>query len=526
MKNRRNQNRKATDNTTTLAKKESKLKFFSSGGSGYYGVWGGGYYDAVHNTPITQLYGNTYPVEESQMLPYGDRLQLIAYIRGAVRNDPRLASIFYRYYLGVGVPTPRIDWATGELKDKLECYLEAKLMNIRFGSPLYASGLHGLLRSAITERNICGEVFAVFMRNGQVRLIPSELCGSDGTQDRKQERDGILFNADGTIKAYRFGRRDNGTIRFDGKNSTIVPAEFVHHIGMTDRAEQVRPIPPLASAMQTLQDIKDVCRAKIAQYKAQSTFAVMMTKNIPPDVASEIASDWDNSGKEYSLSDYFMARTRYQKLSPMQILYGETGEDCKVIESKVGASDFEQFMMFNLDFVCGVYGIPVEEAIVGYRRSNYSSSRAEKLRWKQVLRDERSMWTHFLNRIQFWILQRGIILGEIEACEPKCLIEWAFPPIEEIDQVKQIQADSLEVVSGLKSRAEILGERGRYVDEVDKEIIEDSARRAKLLKEVAESTGVSVAEIVAQLPNSKDLLPMLQSIAQQEESSEVDEEDI
>lgn len=514
-RNRRNQNRKA------LANKSTKSHFYSNAGGGYFGVMKGGYYDAVYNTPTTQLYGNNYPVEEAQMLPYDDRIKLIGYIRSAIRNDPRLASMFYRYYLGVGVPTPRVDWATGELKDKLECYLEAKLMNIRFGAPLYASGLHGLLRSAITERNICGEVFAVFMRNGQVRLIPSELCGSDPLANNKNERDGIIFNSNGTIKAYRFGRRECGTIRFDGKYSTVVPAEFVHHLGMTDRAEQVRPIPPLASAMQTLQDIKDVCRAKISQYKAQSTFAVMMTKNIPPDIASEISQSWDK--EDYSFSDYAMARTRYQNLSPMQILYGENGEDCKIIESKVGASDFEQFMMFNLDFVCSVYGIPVEEALVGYRRSNYSSSRAEKLRWKQVLRDERAMWAQFLNRVQFWILQRGVILGEIEMCEPKGLIEWAFPPIEEIDQVKQIQADALELSTGLKSRAQILGERGRYSDEVDREIIEDSARRAKLLKEVAEKFGVSVSEIVAQLPNSKDLLPMLETIKNNTQSqSEVD----
>ena len=512
MRNGRNQKKRES---TELAVKQSqrKTRFFSTEGGGYSGVWlGGGYYDAVYNTPTTQLYGNTYPVEESQMLPYGDRLQLIAYIRSAIRNDARLASIFYRYYLGVGVPTPRVDWATGETKDTLERFLEFKLANIRFGAPRYASGLHGLLRAAITERNITGEVFAVFMKNGQVRLIPSEYCGSYGVQDIKRERDGIIFNADGTIKAYRFGRRVGGVIRFDGKYSTIVPAEYVHHIGMPDRAEQVRPIPPLAPAMQTLQDIKDVCRAKIAQYKAQATFAVMITKNIPPEIAAELASNWETDDKGYDVSDYFMARTRYQNLKPMQILYGENGESIQTIESKAGSSDFEQFMIFNLDFVCSVFGIPVEEAIIGYRRSNYSSSRAEKLRWKQVLRDERAIWTSFLNRIQYWILQRGIYLGEIDvvdANDVRTLIEWAYPPIEEIDQVKQIQADTLNLEAGLTSRSQILGERGKYADELDREMIEDAARRAKLLKEVAEANNLSIAEVVAQMPNGKDISPML-----------------
>ena len=239
-------------------------------------LWGHNY-EGADNTLMRRMYGYSWSQTESQMLPYNDRVKVIAWLRNAMRNNPIVAGILRRYTLGVGTPSPRISYADTDTNDKIERFLESKFENLRFGVSSYAATFHRLISVAQTESVIGGECFAVFMRNGQIRLIPSEFCGSPKD-----------------IRAYRFGRRIGGCISFDEKHTAVVPAQFVHHLGTPTRDEEQRYSPKLAPAMCAIQDLKDIMSAKTAQIKAQSCYATVTKKNIAPEIAAELAQSFNS----------------------------------------------------------------------------------------------------------------------------------------------------------------------------------------------------------------------------------------
>ncbi len=464
-----------------------------------------GEYEAAYNSRFREMYGSTYPRSEKDMLPYSDRVKLIAWLRQSVRNDSRVSAIVQRYAIGIGTPTARVNYADPATNDKLERYLEHRFSAIRFGAPRYASTLRSALLVAITETVIGGEVFVIFLKNGQIQIVPSEYCGSPSNipANSKTESNGILYNRDGSIKAYRFGRRVNNTICFDTKNSTVIPAEYVHHLGTPTRAEEDRFTPKLAPAMCAIQDLREIVTAKTMQIKTQASFSMAIKKNIAPEIAAEMADSYDEI---QDFHDEQTARSAYKSIAPNSIMYLETGEDVVPLETRFNAADFDKFLEINLDFVCSVLSIPAEEAVFGYRRSNYSSARADKMRWKDKIDVERAMWTAFLDRLQYWQINRGILLGEISDLppdfKPQPFIDWTFPHIREIDETKAAAAQQQYLQNGLKSKADLIAELGRYADEVDAEIVADAARMAKLVKEKAAEYGVSPEEVAAYLPKT------------------------
>lgn len=488
-----------------------KRRAYSSVPGAYY--WGG--YDATKNTVFRELYGDTATRAERDMLPLYDRTLLIAWLRRAMRNDSRVAGILTAYALGVGSPTPHVVYGDTATNDKLEDFLLKKFSDIRYGVSSLASSLSAMMQVIIREVLIGGECFVIKMRNGKLRVLPSEYCGSP-TQgigdDTGREHDGIIYAPDGSIKAYRFGRRESGAMCYDAAHSVIVPAGFVYHLGAPSRAEEVRYPPRLSAAICTLQDIADLCEYKLNQVKIQSTVAYFVTKNMAPEVAAQLQAFYeDNPDDNGEIDDWagrMTARTQYQKVNPNSIGYLEVGEDIKSLETKFNSADFDAFLMTNLDFVCNAIGIPVEEALVGYRRSNYSSSRASKIQWRKTVDADREMYSRFVLSVVAWELTLAIASGELQGFEldeiPAIVdaVQLVYPAIREIDEQKAASADISYVKAGLKSRQDVLAERGMYADDLIKQQVDDAVSMALALKNAAEKSGLSVAEISACLPQN------------------------
>ena len=496
----------------TPPKSKPKRRAYSASAPGIY-YWGG--YDATKNTVFRQLYGDTATRAERDMLPLYDRTLLIAWLRRAMRNDSRVAGILTAYALGIGSPTPHVVYGGSAENDLLESWLIRKLSNIRYGVSPLASNLSAMMQVIIREVLVGGECFVVKMRNGKLRVLPSEFCGSpsQGAADVEgRERDGVIYAADGSVRAYRFGRRVNGSMCYDDACSAKVPACCVFHLGSPTRAEEVRYPPRLSAAICTLQDIADLCEYKLNQVKIQSTVAYFVTKNMSPEIAAQLAAYYeDNPDENGEIEDWggrMTARTQYQKVNPNSIGYLEVGEDIKSLETKFNSADFDAFLMTNLDFVCNCVGIPVEEALVGYRRSNYSSSRASKIQWRKTVDADREMYTRFLEGVVEWQLALSIGSGELPGFDfseiPAIVdsVQFVYPAIREIDEQKAASADISYVKAGLKSRQDVLAERGVYSDDLIKQQVDDAVSLALALKEASEKTGLGLAEISACLPQN------------------------
>lgn len=493
----------------------------------------GGVYNAAYNSRQRTLYGNTFPLPERVMLNRFDRLALIAYMRSAVRNDVRIAGLIFKIALGIGTPTPHINYADPELNSKLELYLENKLSRIVAKRSRMASDLSAFCNVAYREWLIAGEVFVVFQENGKVQIVPSELVGSESEDEVKHadgvvERNGIFYDASGEVVAYRIGSRVDNDILFDDNHSQVVPERFVFWVGVPDRVEEERVSTKFAPSIDVFQDLKDLSDAKLGQFKLQSTLAYFISKNVAPEVLNptlEILKDAtppvDDKGNpvnvEQVIYDEVNMRSEISEFKNMQVMYGEQGEDVKVLESKTNAADFEQALTLYFDAICSTFGITTEEAFIGYRRSNYSSSRASKLTWSDAVEEHRKLWTKLFDALQYWIFQRGRIIGDLPEL-PKDFefarkIDWRFPRIREIDQVKAVQGDKAEYEAGLNSRSSILAQKGLYADEVDRENVNDAVRLFRLAKKAAEENNIDVATILSLMKGNGDVLPIVEQQA-------------
>ncbi|MEY2882171.1 MAG: Phage portal protein lambda family, partial [Verrucomicrobiota bacterium] len=300
------------------------------------------------------LYGSRRPQHEEAMLRPFDRATIIARTRIMIRNNPWLASTFLAYVQEVGSPTYK---STARLAtpDESNTYNDLRETVLgRFFRDIENSAdlsLADVIEIYHYELNIAGEMFIIFLKTGEVQLIPSELCGSpldalaranalpvgatfaDGTPlpAGASERDGIV-RADGRIIGYRFAQRDalTGAVNFsDPARSTIVDARYVRHLYDPDRIEQGRGVPRGATILGKLQDLFETGDARSQQVKNAACLSMWITKNIDPNgFAESMKGAMRNNAVQDAVALKTVAeqRSAYTELRAGAVYYGATGE--------------------------------------------------------------------------------------------------------------------------------------------------------------------------------------------------------
>jgi|GEM_PF-2611784 len=496
-----------------------------------------GDYEAARNTRERTLHNGwsfDRPRPESEMLPMHDRLLIIAYLRKSFRNNPVMAAMGFRYALAIGSPTVHAMGSDGGFNDEKERILEKRLSKIMYGTGWSWHRLHKIIS---LELLICNEVFAVEVED-KVQLIPSEMCGAP-MKPVENEYDGIGYSEDGVPSYYRFGVRVPTAI---GSNYTrlsfeeadgaqLVDAEFVSHLGDPTRIEERRYAPKLSSVIAQIQNLDDIIKAKVTTVKNQSAMSVFFTKNFDPALFAEASAlkDVTESSADTILSQV-VARSNYQEMRNGQILYGESGEDVKLIEPSLNAQDFSQFALMLLDQICAPIGLFPEEVLIGYRNSNYSSARADRLRLSDFLKDIRKEREAFCDRVVE--RQTGIAVdsGDLQdASDGIADITYGWPIVREIDETKHVQAQAVSLANGSKSLDQICAENGTFSDQVQSQIVRSAVRMAKTVKAYAafpnpskaqiEAQTVTQAEILAHMPNATAATEALKAIAASEASA-------
>ncbi len=477
-----------------------------------------GDYEATRNTRERTLFSGSYyrNQTETEQLPFTDRLKIIAYLRLAVRNNPVVAALCMRYATVIGSPSVHFNTLDGGVNNEKETAVEARLKTICHGTGWSWHRLHKIVS---VEELIAGEVFAVKV-GGKIQLIPAELCGSPA-QPETNEVDGIFYGEEGEPTAYRFGVRVN----YGGSNvsrisyaeedgARIVDAEFVTHLGEPSRIEERRYSPRLSSVIGQIQNLDDIIRAKVTTVKNQSAMSLFFTKNFDPGLfaeASAMASAVE--GNAGTLLAQTVARSAYQEIRNGQIMYGEAGEDVKLIEPNLNAQDFSQFALGLLDQICAPVGLFPEEVLVGYRNSSYSSARADRIRLGDTLKDLRRSREGFCDSVVSMILGVAIDSGEIQdASDGVADVSYGWPIIREIDEQKHVSGQAIALANGSKSLDQICAENGTFSDQVQTQVVRCATRSAKLVKayssypsptpEQVEAQSVTAAEIVAHMPNA------------------------
>ncbi len=416
------------------------------------------------------------PISEAAMLPQWERNTITARLRHLVRNNEYVAALVSTFAVHLGNSTLRAHSPDKAYNDAKERFW----LNYSRSCELTGLSLAEVEEIIYTELLVAGEVFFLKLATGKIQLVPSEYVFS-GKEPEEREIQGIVYDGTGNPTFYRIGSRDSrGTLKAGEKP---IPAAQVIHLYRKDRAEMLRGVPWLSSAVNAIQDLSEIVAAKVMSVKSQSFISAVVTRNVESALPN-LADGADSNG----------TRTKHQTLKNGTIYYLENGEDIKAFQSQFQSQDFDAFLLSRLRAVGACIGLPLELFVEGFKDSNYSSARSTNLLWgKKVRSIRRLIERRFLEPLNLWASERAraanLLKGE-SAYDAETSFGW--PTIPAIDEAKEAEANIKKLNAGLTTYSAIYAENNLFFDDE----IKVRARDARLILEAAKTEGISPQLIV------------------------------
>lgn len=303
------------------------------------------------------------------------------------------------------------------------------------------------------------------------RLHPDQL---DRSLTRDLDGGGRIFQG---VEFDRRGRRVAFHIRphapGDGLATYATPTRYgadeVLHLFRQIAPGQVRGLSWFAPVLLAAKDLDALADAMTVRAKIAALFAGFIRK---PDGGPLL--DGDQAGSELDVS-----------LEPGAMISLAPGDDVEfpTMPDQGGAS---ALMTQQLRAIASGLGLTYEQLTGDYSQVNYSSARAALLEFRRFVEGVQ----HHVIVFQFcrpiwraWVRSQ-VLSGAIPAtafARDRAAFEavkWLPPAWAWVDPQKDAKAAQIVLESNLRSRSEIIAERGYDAEEVDAEILADAARLA------------------------------------------------
>jgi len=361
-------------------------------------------------------------------------------------------------------------------------------------------GLQALALRAVAE---AGEVFARarVRRDGdletvplQVQLLEPEFCPANEfrfTRPGREVRNGIEFDMRGQRTAYLMYRQHpNDWTSVGGLNDLTlrpIPASEIEHVYQPRRPGQIRGEPWLTRALIKLKSLDDYDDAELERKKTAALFAAFVTAERPQDFefGGETPADGSTVAEGAPPADSDQAAQVTLESGTVQVL--AEGEDVKFSDPTEVGTTYEPFMRQQLRAVAVAAGTMYELLTGDFSQVNdrtYRASVNEFRRRVEML--QHGLIVHQFCRPVAWRWANlAVLSGAIKLprrMDPMELrrIRWVPQGWKYIHPVQEVQAHVLEMDNLLRSRADVVSERGEDVADVDREIAEDKAREEQL----------------------------------------------
>ncbi len=251
-----------------------------------------------------------------------------------------------------------------------------------------------------------------------------------------------------------------------------IPARVGHrpgafHLFRQNEEEQVRGVSCLAPAVKLFRNLTDAIDHELLAQVLAASFPVFIGleggRAGLPDAVREMynLADPDEGGE---------ARY-YQDVDPGTIMYGNKDEKPYILESKRPSQNFMAFAELILRAQGASMGLPYEEVLKDFSKTNYSSARAAlNAAWKVYLMYR--VWFARLYCQPVWsmvqeeaYLRGRLVLppsapGFYEARHYWTNAYWYGPKRGYVDPLKEIQANLLAIANRLMTRTEHWAENG------------------------------------------------------------------
>ena len=323
----------------------------------------------------------------------------------------------------------------------------------------------------------------------------------NGANEYGYARLGVQFDKQGRLIGYWLYDYHPGDnyIFANFIESRFYPKKDVLHAYEILRPGQVRGLPFGVAGFMKMRDFSDYEDAQLMKQKVAACFSAFVT------------------GSEDDDSDD--AREGIERLQPGVIEH--LGRDESVIFADPPAvSDYLPYSSGILQGIAAAYGITYEMLTMDYSKVNFTSGRMAKI---DVTANFRS-WQYNMLVPQIcapvwrWFNTACIVAGLLDQPVPA---DWTAPRIQQLDPVKETDAQVKRIQAGLATISETLRETGREPEEFFREYRQDLDR--------LRTEGITVSS-VAQLPveptptepAAEDARPHAKSTDTEEQQEETD----
>jgi lambda family phage portal protein len=278
----------------------------------------------------------------------------------------------------------------------------------------------------------------------------------NGNNDKGTARLGVQYDKEGRLLGYwLFDYHPGDGVCFGMANdSRFVPKADVLHAFEVLRIGQCRGIPIGVASFIKMSDFSDYEDAQLVKQKIAACFAAFVT------------------GSEDKETD------EVERLEPGVVEYLENGETVE-FSNPPSVSDYDSYSLNILRGIAAAYGITYEMLTMDYSRVNFTSGRMAKIdvtanfkSWQYNMIVPQlcaPVWKWFVDAC----ITAGILMQPVKA-------EWTAPRVQQLDPVKETDAQVTKIKSGLATISETIRETGREPEELFEEYKQDVERLKKL----------------------------------------------
>ncbi len=276
----------------------------------------------------------------------------------------------------------------------------------------------------------------------------------NGLNDMGFARMGVQFDDTGRLIGYWvFDYHPGDGMYFGAKaESSFLPKSDVIHAFEILRIGQVRGLPFGVAGFMKMGDFSDYEDAQLVKQKVAACFSAFVVGG------DDVETDDDPR----------------ENLEPGIIDRLANGESVE-FANPPSVADYDPYSARILQGVASAYGITYEMLTMDYSRVNFTSGRMAKIDVTQNFRS----WQYNMIVPQLcapvwdWFMQASIVAGVLDKYTPA---EWTAPRVQQLDPVKETEAQIKRIQGGLATVSETLRETGREPEEFFEEYAQDIER--------------------------------------------------
>lgn len=423
---------------------------------------------------------------EDHILPQDDRDMVLARTHDLRRNNP----------VASGVMKAMIDNVLGSRlvfqarTSNAEWNRKAEKFFRRWALSASTDGrfdLGGIFAQCVNARLFDGELLLVPAPDGTLTLVEAERL-----RPEVGEKQAYKLDKYGRVTQWSIANRDDNGLIGSNPSRTIIRDAI--HVAWRTRPDQVRGWPELATVANTMADIGEINAANLKKYKMGALNAWVLSGGGQLKGRNNRSAGGTRSLAEFKDGSIFEL---------------EQGQSLQSFQNNSPGGEYAPFVQINVQLISMALRLPYEFLLMYFAGSNFSASRTALLQAGKTIRSWQDWLWPYMQRVIAWRIAKAIGDGDLPPAPVDAdsrsewdRWEWTRPALDWIDPQSAIQSEQEELRLGVTTLSDVAAARGRDLEET----LERKARDLKLVIDVAERTGVSVAALSDnQIPGQKPI---------------------